>query len=245
VCYIETPEGAVVEPTARYEQVRIPLREPVHGLEAVPGVLGIPEWWPTGARVGVAIAHGAQKEDPLLEFLQQQLTERKILTLRFPMPFVEADKKRQDPPAVLLNTYRSAVTMLHNDPTAAPAHLFIGGKNAGALAAAHAATARLRIDGLFLLGYPLHKQDDASVVQADRLFRVVNPILFLTGSRDRHCDLAALRKVTVRVGAPTEIRSIEEADHTFKVRKSERDPDDLQREILALLEHWIRKIVGE
>jgi predicted alpha/beta-hydrolase family hydrolase len=234
-----------MEPTARFEQVRIPLREPIHGLEAVSGVLGVPEWWPTGARVGVVIAHGSQKEDPLLEFLQQQLTERKFLTLRFQMPFVEAEKKRPDPPAVLLNTFRSAVTLLQSDPTAAPAHLFIGGKNTGALAAAHAATARLRVDGLFLLGYPLHKQDDPSVVQADRLFRVVSPILFLTGARDRHCDLAALRKVTLRVGAPTEIRSIEEADHAFRVRKSERDPEDLQREVLAILEHWIRKIVGE
>jgi predicted alpha/beta-hydrolase family hydrolase len=235
----------VVEPTSRFEEIRIPLREPAHGLEAVTGILGIPEWWPTGARVGVALAHGSQKDDPLLEYLQQQLTERKVLTLRFRFPFVEADKKRPDPISVLLATYRSAITYLHNDPTAAPAHLFIGGKNVGALAAAHAATARLRIDGLFLLGYPLHKQDDPSVVQADRLFRVVNPILFLTGSRDRQCDLAALRKVTLRVGAPTEIRSIEEADHAFRVRKTERDPEDLQREVLALLEHWIRKIVGE
>ena len=54
------------------------------------------------------------------------------------------------------------MTLLQSDPTAAPAHLFIGGKNVGALAAAHAATARLRVDGLFLLGYPLHKQDDPS-----------------------------------------------------------------------------------
>jgi uncharacterized protein len=234
-----------VEPTARFEQVRIPLREPVHGLDSVSGVLGVPEWWPTGARVGVAFAHGSHKEDPLLEFLQQQLTERKLLTLRFQLPFVEAGKRRPDPAPVLLSTFRSAVTLLHNDPTAAPAHLFIGGKNAGALAAAHAATARLRIDGLFLLGYPLHKQDDPSVVQADRLFRVVNPILFLTGSRDRHCDLAALRKVTLRVGAPTDIRSIEEADHLFRVRKSERSVEDLQQEVLAVLEHWIRKIIGE
>lgn len=235
----------MVELTSRFEDIRIPLREPAHGLDSVTGILGVPEWWPTGARVGVVLAHGSQKDDPLLEYLQQQLTERKMLTLRFRFPFVEAGKKRPDPVPVMLATFRSAVTYLQNDPTAAPAHLFIGGKNVGALAAAHAATARLRIDGLFLLGYPLHKQDDPSVVQADRLFRVVNPILFLTGSRDRHCDLATLRKVTLRVGAPTEIRSIEEADHSFRVRKAERDVEDLQREVLALLEHWIRKVVGE
>src|SRR4029450_13143518 len=110
-CDIGSPVGAVVEPTARFEQVRIPLREPVHGLEAVAGILGIPEGWPAGARVGAALRPGSQKEDPLLEFLQQQLTERKFLTLRFQLPFVEAEKKRPDPAPVLLNTYRSAVTL--------------------------------------------------------------------------------------------------------------------------------------
>ena len=38
----QAPEGAVVEPTARFEQLRIPLREPVHGLDSVPATLGRP-----------------------------------------------------------------------------------------------------------------------------------------------------------------------------------------------------------
>jgi hypothetical protein len=236
----------VVEPTARFEEVRIPLREPVHGLDSVSGFLGVPEWWPTGARVAAVIAHGSQREDPLLAFLQRQLTERKFLALRFLLPFVEAEKKRPDPPDVLLAAYRAALGFVHGDPTSAPAHVFIGGKNVGALAATHAAAAvRARIDGLFLLGYPLHRQDDPSELQADRLYRVVTPVLFLTGTRDRHCDLAALRKLTHRVGAPTEIRAIFEADHQFRVRKSERSGDDLQREVLGLLEGWMRKVIGE
>jgi predicted alpha/beta-hydrolase family hydrolase len=236
----------VVEPTARFEQVRIPLREPLHGLDAVPATLGVPEWWPTGARVGVVIAHGAQKSDPLLEFLQRELTERKYLTLRFVFPFAEAEKKRPDPDEVLLRVYRSAVAMLHNDPTAAPAHLFIGGKNVGASAAVHTATARTRVDGLFLLGYPLHKQDEPESVQADqRLYRVVNPILFLTGTRDRQCDIPTLRRVRLRVGAPTEIHPVAEADHPFRVRKSDRNPEDVQREVLSVLDQWMRKVIGE
>jgi predicted alpha/beta-hydrolase family hydrolase len=138
------------------------------------------------------------------------------------------------------------VAVLHNDPTAAPAHLFIGGKNVGASAAVHTATARTRVDGLFLLGYPLHKQDDPGSVQADqRLYRVVNPILFLTGTRDRHCDIPTLRKVRLRVGAPTEIHPVAEADHPLRVRKSDRNPEDVQREVLSVLDQWMRKVIGE
>ena len=38
--------------------------------------------------------------------------------------------------AVMLRVFRAAVGLLGRDPTAAPAHLFAGGKNVGALAAA-------------------------------------------------------------------------------------------------------------
>jgi predicted alpha/beta-hydrolase family hydrolase len=235
-----------LEPTARYEPVKIPLGEPVHGLESVPATLGIPEWWPTGARVSILIAHGTQKEDPHLEWLQQQLTERKYLTLRFHFPFVEAQKRRPDSPAVQLRTFRAAVALLGRDPTAAPAHLFVGGKNLGALGAAHAATARLRIDGLFLLGYPLHKQGDASELRSERLFRVICPILFVTGTRDRFCDLDALRRTVLRVGAPSVVHPVEEADQQFRVtRKSPRNQEEVDHEVLTTLEGWIHQVLGE
>ena len=136
--------NSLVEQAARYEEVKIPLREPVHGLEAVSGTLGVPEWWPTGSRICLLIAHGAQIEDPLLEGIARELTERKCLTLRFLLPHVEANKKRVDPPAVMRRVFMAAASLVSRDPTAAPAHIFVGGKNQGALAAAHAANGRLR-----------------------------------------------------------------------------------------------------
>jgi predicted alpha/beta-hydrolase family hydrolase len=235
-----------LEPTARYEDVEIPLGTPVHGLETVPGRLGIPEWWPTGSRVSVVMAHGSRKEEPLLTWLQEQLTERKLLTLRFHFPFVEAGRRRPDDDAVQLRTFRAAAGILSRDPTAAPAHLFIGGIQVGALAAAQAAASRVRTDGLFLLGYPLHKQNDPSELRSERLFRVVCPMLFLTGTRDRFCDLESLRKTALRIGAPTLIHPVEEADHRFRVtKKSPRDPDEVHREILVTLEGWIHRVLGE
>lgn len=236
----------MVEATAQFEQVKIPLPEPVHELEAVTGVLGIPEWWPTGSRVSVVLAQGQRSDDGLLEALQRHLTERKFLTLRFGFPFLEAGKRRPDPMPVLQRTYASALATLSRDPTAAPAHVFVGGQNLGALATAHAATARVRVEGLFFLGYPLHKQDDPTDVRAERLFRIINPMLFVQGSRDRHCDLPTLRRTLSRVGAPVTLHVVEEADHFFKVgRKSGRSAEDVRRELTATLEAWIAKVLGE
>lgn len=236
----------MVEPSVRFEDVRIPLPESVHGLEAVTGVLGIPEWWPTGSRVGVVLAQATQKEDPLLEHIQRGLTERTYLTLRFRFPYSEAGKKRPDPMPVLHRTYQSAVSILGRDPTAAPAHIFTGGKNLGALVAAHAATSRVRVEGLFFLGYPLHKQDNPEEVRAERLFRVISPMLFVQGTRDRHCDLPTLRKTLARVGAPVQLHAVEAADHSFRVpKKSGRTPEDVEIEIMNTLASWIHGVLGD
>ena len=192
------------------------------------------------------MAHGNQKEDALLQGLQEDLTEQKFLTLRFRFPFVQAGKRRPDPPEVLQQTFMSAVALLGRDPTAAPAHLFVGGKNLGALAAAQAAASRLRVSGLFFLGFPLHKQDDPSEVRADRLYRVISPMLFLQGARDRHCDLDTLRRTLLRVGAPWQLHVVAEADHTFHVtKKSSRTPEEVRTEVVAAIQQWVAKILGE
>lgn len=233
------------EEASQFEEIRIPLPEPVGEQDSVTGVLGIPEWWPTGSRLSVVLAQAQAGDDPLLEAIQRQLTARKMLTLRFPFPYMEAGRKRADPMPVLLRTYQAAVATLGRDPTAAPAHVFIGGKNQGALVAAHAATTRMRIEGLFFLGYPLHKQDNPAELRSERLFRVISPMLFVQGSKDRHCDLTALRKTLARVGAPVKLHVVDKADHGLHVaKKSGRTPEEVHAEVVATLEAWIAQTLG-
>jgi hypothetical protein len=235
----------LAESAPQYEPIKIPLSEPAHGLDSVTGRLGVPEWWPTGARVSVVIAQASMDEDPLLDTLQKALTERKFLTLRFPMPYMVAEKKKPDEPLVMVRTYQAAMQVLSQDPSAAPAYVFAGGKNAGAISAAHAATRRMRIQGLFFLGYPLHKQGRPKDVRDERLYRIITPMLFVQGSKDRQCELPALRKTLTRVGAPVQLHVVEEADHSLHVpKKGHRTQDEVNREVLAVLETWVRKTLG-
>ena len=236
----------MVEPSARFKQVKIPLPEPVHGLSEVSAVLGVPRWWPTGSRVSIAIAHGAGSDisDPLMEYLHRELTERRFLTLLFNFPFAEAKKRRPDPIQVLRLTYRAAIAALSRDPTAAPAHLFLAGAGLGGQIAAEIAGSRVRIAGLFLLGYPLHPPGKPEAVKAEGLFRVVSPALFLQGTRDRRCDLDVLRHTLARVGAPTNLHVCQDADHQFKVlKKSGRTRDEVNEELLGVIDGWIQKVL--
>jgi hypothetical protein len=238
----------VVEPSARFEELKIRLSDPVHGLEEVSAVLGIPRWWPTGSRVAVVLAHGAGTDmnDPAVAHVHRQLTERRYLTLRFNFPFAEAKKSRTDSLLVLRRTLRAAVGALGRDPTAAPAHLFLGGKNLGGQVALDLASTRLRVDGLFMMGYPLHPQNHPEKLQADQLFRIVNPVLFLQGGRDRTCDLDVLRKTLTRVGAPSALFVAPEADRNFAVpKRSPRSEVEVRDEISAALDEWIQKVLGD
>ena len=241
------PERASHEPTARYEEIKIPLSEPVHGLEAVSAVLGIPGWWPTGSRVAVAIAHGSATDlnDPAIDGLHRHLTEHKYLTLRFNFPFAEAGKRSSaDSMEVLERTYLSAISLLGRDPTSAPAHLFIGGKGLGARVAARVGASRIRVDGYFFLAYPLHTQDKPEQVQAQNLYRIIAPMLFVQGTRDRQCDLDVLRNTLARVGAPTSLHVAEDADKNFKVpRKSSRTDELVHEELLETVTTWLEKIL--
>ena len=68
---------------------------------------------------------------------------------------------------VLRRSLQAAISMFASDPTAAPAHLFLGGKGIGGIVAAELAATRVRVDGLFFLGYPLHAAGNPVTPQAD------------------------------------------------------------------------------
>jgi predicted alpha/beta-hydrolase family hydrolase len=237
----------VVDPTARFDDVQIPLEEPLHDLEAVSGVVGVPEWWPTGMRIGIVLAHAAGRDmnDPLVLGLHRGLTARKYLALRFNFPFAQDKRPRPDPAVALERSFRAAVAVLGRDPTAAPAHLFIGGIGIGGQIAAQVA-ARLRVNGVFMIGYPLHSRDQPTRnVRAEVLFRLVSPMLFIQGTRDRSCDLDALRRTLTRVGAPKTLHVVPEADGLMGVpKRSGRAQEDAVRELLDALDSWCRQVVG-
>ena len=146
---------------------------------------------------------------------------------------------------MLRRTLRAAISALGRDPTAAPAHLFLGGKGLGGQVAADLASSRVRVDGLFLLAYPLHPQGKPEKISPDQLFRVVSPVLFLQGSRDRTCEIDLLRQTLTRVGAPTSLFVSEQADRHFKVaKKSGRLEEEVRKELIENLDEWIEKVLG-
>ena len=237
-----------MEPSAVFEKIEIPLPEPIHGLDHLDGVLGTPEWWPTGERVAVVVAHAASSdhEAPLIAELCRALTERSYLTLRFNFPFAQAGKRSSaDSPATLELAFRAALNTLGRDPTSLPAQLMVGGAGLGGRVAAGLVADRLQADGLFLLGFPLHPQDKPEKSDPEVLFRATAPMLFVQGTRDRRCTPDALRGALRRVGAPIELYDVPEADGNFRVpRKSGRSEEQIHAEIFGVISGWFTRRLG-
>jgi hypothetical protein len=48
------------------------------------------------------------------------------------------------------------------------------------------------------------------------------------------------------VGAPVQLHTVEEADHSFRVpKKSGRTSEEVELEIMNTLASWIRSVLGE
>jgi len=222
-------------------------RFPIQGLDAITAVVGIPEWWPTGERIAVALAHdsGSDLNDPVVERVHRRLAEHKCLSVRFNFPFAESGRpSSEDSAEVLERAFRAALSILGRDATAAPSHLFLGGMGIGGRVAARLATARLQIDGLFFLGYPLHPAGKPKKAQPDHLNRIIAPMLFVQGSEDPRCHLDTLRGTLGRIGAPTTLQSIRGADHRLLCPFMPGDigPDEGDSVANAVV-NWIDKVL--
>ncbi len=231
-----------METNAKLETVQIP----VSSETTVSGILAIPEWWPTGERVGVVLAHdtNSSMEQELLANIQTALADRGDLALRFNFPYVEEGKRRPDSPLILQRALRAAISFMIGNPHNAPARLVLMGVGLGARTSAQVVAQGSKVDALIMLSYPLHPVGKPGQVRMDALYRIICPMLFVQGTKDPTCRLERLKDVLRRIGAPTSLRVVEDADHGFGVAKrSPRTPEDVLNEVVEVTHRFIRRVI--
>ena len=214
---------------------------------SVKALIGIPEWWPSGHRAGVILAHdaGTDMNQGVLVKLQERLTNNGFLNIRFNFPHAEQGKKRPDAMPTLERAYKAAAQALLHNPEDAPAMLIFAGSGLGAKVASHTIAAGMKADGLICISYPLHPAGKPNQSKPDALFRVICPILFVQGSRDANCRIDRLELLRRRIGAPTHVTVIEDADHGLSpVKRSNRTPEDVTGEVLASIDTYLQRTIG-
>ena len=227
----------------RFESIAISVTPEI----SVAGVLSTPEWWPSGQRVGIVLAHDTEGsvEQEKISALQLALTELGNLTLSFNFPYIEAGKKRPDPLPVLERTYKMAIAALLSDKENAPARLMVGGYGLGARVAATVVSQGLKVDGIVCLGFPLHPSGKPNQQRATALFRIICPMLFVQGARDAHCRVDRLETLLRRIGAPTDLRVIDDCGQGLEpIKRAERSPEQVRELVVEAIDGFIQKVTG-
>lgn len=182
---------------------------------------------PAGANACFVLAHGAGAgmDHPFMEALASGLGEQGIATLRYQFPYMERGSRRVDPPAVAHAAVRAAAA---EASTRMPGALILaGGKSFGArmTSQAQAESALPGVAGLVFVGFPLHPAGAAARTRAEHLGRVRMPMLFLQGTRDALAEEDLMQAVIEDLGSFAWPHFIEDADHSFHVRKSSGSND--------------------
>jgi uncharacterized protein len=174
---------------------------------------------PDGARACLVLAHGAGAgmSHPFMAAVADGLSARRVASLRYQFPYMEAGSKRPDRPAVAMHCVRAAVAAAAE--FAPGLALFGGGKSFGgrmtSMAAADGGLASVR--GLVFLGFPLHLAGKPSDARAAHLEDVALPMLFVSGTSDALADMTLLRSVVARLGNRARLLEVEGADHSLHV----------------------------
>jgi predicted alpha/beta-hydrolase family hydrolase len=196
---------------------------------------------PPDARACYVLAHGAGAgmAHPFMQAIAAGFAERGIATLRYQFPYMEAGRKRTDPPAIAHAAVRAAVAEAQRRFPKIP--LFAGGKSFGGRMTSQAQAARPLpgVRGLVFLGFPLHPANKPSSERAKHLADVQVPMLFLQGTRDALAALDQLEPVCKALGARATLRLFEHADHSFHVPARTGNDAAVRAELLDAAAQWI------
>lgn len=230
-----------------YTAVR--LRVPLRTRQPLPDT-GAVLWNPVddpGDTPVVVLGHGAGSDltNPVLCAVGRGLALQGVPVLTFNFAYAEAGLKRPDPPARLLAAFGDAIA-LARERLGARRPLVTGGRSMGGRIATLLAAEGTPCDGLLLLGYPLHQAGRPERLRTDHWPALRAPLLFISGDRDRLCDLALLASErAARLTAPSRVHVVAGGDHSFVIRKSDpRGIADVFADLVDVSAGWLRTAVG-
>lgn len=210
---------------------------------SVSGALGIPEGQLRDS--GVILAHGAINDmnHPLIIFVHKVLAEKGYLTLRFNFLYRELGKERPDDQQSLIECYRRAIQFLMEYEEYKIKHLFIGGKSLGGRIASYVAGETPSISGLIFLGYPLQIPGKMERLSDEYLYKINQPMLFISGTKDPLAPKDLLEELISRLSPKAKLHLIPKGDHSINVPKIlGRSQEEVYQEISQVIYEWLHEL---
>jgi uncharacterized protein len=201
-----------------------------------------------GIGASLILGHGAgagQRSQFMVE-ASRALADLGLDVVTFNFLYTEQKRRIPDRAPVLEACYRSTVETVRREVPSARTHLFIGGKSMGGRIATHVAAAEdLRIDGLVLLGYPLHPPGRPEQRRDKHLPDIRQPMLVVQGSRDAFGTPAELSSVLAALPVSATLHVVPGGDHSFNVPRMDRaDRTAMIAGLNRTIVEWIAAIVS-
>ena len=195
---------------------------------------------PAGAALILAHGAGAGQHSAWLVDLARRVSAHELDVITFNFLYTEQRRKLPDRQPLLESCYEAAIRTIRQEVASARRGLFIGGKSMGGRIATHVAAADpfLDVNGIVLLGYPLHPPGRPEQRRDAHLPAVRQPMLFVQGSRDGFGTPAELQPVHDGLTPRPTLHVVEGGDHSFRL--SGRNPERQE----AVFEDVRRTIVG-
>ena len=176
---------------------------------------------------------------PFITYFHKGLAEKGYLAVKFNFPYMEARRKIPDKKEVLEASYKQVVDEVKASRYR-PRRIFLGGKSMGGRIASQVVASGLDVEGLFFLGYPLHRPGQTEMLRDEHLYRIRSPMLFVSGTKDTFAKKELLEGIVSKLGDKAEIHWIEGGDHSFNTHEGKDALVKSYGEALGTLDNWLR-----
>jgi uncharacterized protein len=175
---------------------------------------------------GLILTPGASagRQQSGLVAIDEAVTPTGVAVERVEFPGQAAGKRRTDPPAVCIETVRTATAALAERLSVPTGRIAIGGRSFGGRMCSLAAAEGLRVAALVLVSYPLHPPGRPERLRTEHFGALDLPCLFVSGRRDAFASPEELERETAAIPGPVTIHFVD-GDHSL--RKSEAEVADI------------------
>lgn len=177
----------------------------------------------TGSRpAGLILTPGAAagRDQPGLVAIDQAVTQVGVVVERVEFPGQAAGKRRPDPPAVCIDTIRTATSELADRLGVPTNRVAVGGRSMGGRMCSMAVAEGLDVTALVLVSYPLHPPGRPDKLRTAHFPDLHLPCLFVSGRRDAFGAPAELRHEAEAIPGPVTLDFVD-GDHSLRKRNPE------------------------
>jgi predicted alpha/beta-hydrolase family hydrolase len=170
-------------------------------------------------RALLVLAHGAGagQQHPFMVATARGLATRGLDVVTFDFPYMARGRGAPDRPPVLEQSFRDVVGAARGWSGAS--RLFIGGKSMGGRMATHLGAQGLPgLNGIVVLGYPLHPPGKPEQLRVAHLPSIDVPVLIVQGERDTFGGPGEFTPHLAAMKAKVTLHEVKGADHSLSVR---------------------------